>query len=151
MTAYIFLLCIWFSWLLALASFTYPAFTCKGENGPTVYPTGDILCCGWCGIIGAGDNIGYLGWYANPFVILANVLYFRKRPGAALIASGCAVALSLTSFALQQVYTQGTGQGDCQIEHFGLGFYLWLATIATLLVGTLGAYLDSRFQAAIGP
>ena len=75
---------------------------------------------------------GVLAWLANPMWLAGWILCARGKPWASVACATAAIALAL-SFLL--VDTLPAGTSDMRLPFsVGAGYYLWTASIATLLL-----------------
>ena len=112
---------------LFLASLFFPALRFQ-DHSPV--SGGQALAWGWWGLL-TGD----LAWFANPAYLAGLILISRRRVGGARIAAVGALGLaSLSVLAGEWWFNEGSGT---PITGLGLAFYIWMASLASLLVGTL--------------
>lgn len=74
-------------------------------------------------------------WYANPLLFYSWYAIFRNKKRASLVTSGIAFCLSL-SFLLVDEVPAGSGMADADVEHIGLGYWIWLASMASALLAS---------------
>lgn len=118
-----------------LACFTYPAISIRWTYGPTTILTGVDLALP-TGIFVLGAWI--FTWLANIFLLLSWIFASSED------IKRC-FKMSLISFALgfQTVFFNALEirdkSGSCciRIGEFHIGFYLWMASIAVMLVATI--------------
>ena len=86
---------------------------------------------------------GFVAWFANPAVFISWVLiWFRPTRPAALLCAISALCLSL-SFMLRNDYPMGAVME--RITGYGDGYWLWNASIATMVLGTLTVSLFTKW------
>jgi hypothetical protein len=125
---------------------------CKGWELPvTAVSDGyEILLTGFLGVL-----VGVFAWFANPLMLLAVLLSTFKKRLASIILSVAAIALGLQSYALKAIPFNESSMdpGNLNfVDHFGLGFYLWMASLLTCAVYCfLKPGDDPRGRATSGP
>jgi len=78
---------------------------------------------------------GMLAWLANPLILMAVLMSVFGQRRAALIVSVAAIAVGLQSYALDGVaFSAVAVDGKNMVDHLGLGFYLWMASLVTFAV-----------------
>lgn len=105
---------------------------CKGWDSPVAATDYGyhILLLGFFGVF-----VGEFAWYANPLMLVGLMLSMFKKRLAALISvilSVCAIALGLQSYMLKAVpFNESSMKPENMnyVDHFGLGFYLWMAAL----------------------
>lgn len=124
------------SLLTFLASLTQPGFY-GGHHPETGF--GLLLI----GVLGVFD--GKFAWFANPVLLIAWITLWRspKRcPGRDLKLALVALGLGL-SFLLHTTTFNGIGFAENRppvpIVGYGLGYWLWIGSIATVVIGSLVA------------
>jgi hypothetical protein len=121
---------------LFIAACCLPAleFT-KSEGGLNVMLGANILAVGWSGIFA-----GIPGWYANLFWVLGLVLGFLRKPiGQPWWAAGAGVLGLLIACSAFKMLGQTIPGDEGDVTHLTLvrflpGFYVWIASLATLPV-----------------
>lgn len=108
--------------LLWTVSLALPAL--EARNGPML-DGADLLLRGWQGV-----SRGIVAWYANPLFIAALAASALGRRVAAAVLALLALALALTSFALEPVLRMSMNR----VPEFTLlgGVYVWLAALLGL-------------------
>jgi hypothetical protein len=94
------------------------------------------------GAIGGIMSLAGLTWYANPLLWVA-WSQLNKSPKKALAFSVAATALA-SGFLLFTQITDITPGRSAYITEYRLGYWLWLASAATVTVGSLLVYLTSK-------
>ena len=81
-------------------------------------------------------GFSYLAWYANPLFLVSIVLLSLNRSAWALAASTGSLILAATTFLIQKVpYNEARHLAN--VVGYGLGFYLWIASISVILLTSL--------------
>lgn len=117
-----------------------PALLIGGSEQPM--PGGGLLFIGWMGIVA-----GQFAWFANPIYALALLLIaFRKWVPATLTAAiALLVALDTLMMFVQEVPTDEAGVNSGRMSSLQIGFFLWIASIAAVVLGaTWLAFRDRR-------
>ncbi len=97
------------------------------EAGPSSFVLGFVcLFFGW----------SYLAWYANPVLLGAVVAHLLKRDWIALILAAGALALALSTLTIDEMLRDESGNKE-PVAGYQIGFYLWLGSIAVILVSSL--------------
>jgi hypothetical protein len=82
-------------------------------------------------------GINSVSWFANPLFLLSWILiWIRSRRYFAIIPSLLALALAL-SFLAQEGVMLDEGGGRHPITRYGPGYWLWIASIAAILIGNI--------------
>ena len=131
---------LFISLLLFGLSLTQTAVYFTGYKQATSYSSIAMLLTGAIGVVGGG-TLEWLIWLANPIYLYALICLTRGEINKALFISFIALAIAL-SFRLWHTILVSESGRVAPISSFGAGYYFWLASIATLFVGT--AYLASR-------
>jgi len=99
-------------------------------------------------ILGKGDSsflfglicllfgFSYLPWFANPLFVLGVIFLLLKRFWLAVAASVLAAILATTTLLIREAPYNEAGH-MASVIGYGLGFYLWLASISVLLSTSL--------------
>jgi hypothetical protein len=102
--------------------------------GPCEYFSGFLnLIFGWIGVFML--HIQAFPWLANP-LILASWILFKKKPKTALILN-CITFILMLSFLLVDEIIDNEGGSKAIIISYNLGYWLWLLSSFTLLLGNL--------------
>ena len=112
-----------------------PAITARGAPPFSGF---DLLVQGW-----QGASRGVFAWYANPLFVLAVVLGAMNRLRLAGAASGIAMVLGLTSFAMEAALRNSMEAVPPMTLR--AGFYLWLCALAAMFMwSSIRIYLQAR-------
>lgn len=84
---------------------------------------------GWMNIAGPG-----ISWLANPALIISYVHHSRGKLKPALYYSLAALLLSLTFLLFREIIVSEAGHTG-EITGYGLGYWLWLSSISTNVIG----------------
>jgi hypothetical protein len=131
---------MWASMLLFLVSLTQKAFhTDNPDDGWN--PSVALLLVGWVGVLG-----GVFTWLANPLLVASwALMHSRPRRVAALICALASLGLALTFLLQRKLLTDGAGNYST-ITGYALGYWLWVSSIATALIGCTFGVLRDRSQ-----
>jgi hypothetical protein len=114
---------------LFAASLTRDGYYTGDQRTPSGACIG-LLLLGWLGIFD-----GVLAWLANPLLAAAWIVIWIRRPGfAACGLAGTALAFSLSFLLHQDLLINGAGHRSA-ITGYGAGYWLWIGSIATMVVG----------------
>ena len=83
-------------------------------------------------------GFSYLAWFANPLFLVSIVLLSLNRLRMALAASTASLILAATTFLIQKVPYNEAGH-MANVVGYGLGFYLWIASMSVLLLTTVSS------------
>ena len=103
------------------------------ENAPGESGEGAALVIS--GFFGFFSSVTGLTWLANPALWYSWVQITRK-PKHSLLASMLAIIISL-SFLLCKNVIVNEGGGTSAITNIRIGYWLWLSSIGTMLIGNL--------------
>ncbi len=105
-------------------------------NDDLGYPGFVLLAIGWLGLF-----VGQFAWYANPLLWAAWVSLWKEHCGRAIVLGAIAFALGLHTFTLVEIPNFTTG---IEVEGVGIGVYVWLGSMAVLVVGATILGLGQR-------
>lgn len=102
------------------------------------WPGFGVLLMGRIQVLSVGDQGAFVAfaWLANPLVIAAWILSFKRKNKSAIAAAGSALVLSALFLLGSQVMTNEAGGGYSPQQH-GPGYDFWLASIAIAFAATL--------------
>jgi hypothetical protein len=92
-----------------------------------------LFSIGWLGLLA-----GYFEWFANPLLIYSWMCALRRSfPRSA--ASAALALLLIVSFMrrTEVVWLWDNGEEHAAIEHYALGYWLWVASAALMLIVSL--------------
>jgi len=103
----------------------------------------EALLLGW-----QGAFVGQFGWFANPVLLAAGVLIlFRRFLAGAVVAAVAVIVAAHSPFILHQQVPGDEGNvNHLEVTAFGVGFYLWGASLVAAMVVSLLASLLLRHQ-----
>jgi hypothetical protein len=81
-------------------------------------------------------GFSYLAWYANPLFLGSIVLLSLNRSRMALATSTASLILAATTFSIQKAPFNEAGH-MADVVGYGLGFYLWIATMSAILLTSI--------------
>lgn len=111
-----------------------------GAEAPSA-PGWGLLLIGWVAVLG-----GMIAWLANPLLLVGWAMLACRLKRLAAVLAIAALACG-SSFMLYQTMWINEAGTEAPISGYGPGYWLWLASAATLFVASLVAMLESRFQA----
>jgi len=99
--------------------------------GGAAQPSGGFFIIGWLGPLA-----GHFEWYANPLLLIAMIFLLKNRPTISCVLSLISLLLIFaTQFRGCIIRDEG---GACQaVAGYLIGWWLWVASAATLLIGSL--------------
>jgi hypothetical protein len=137
-----------FKKVLLLSSIGLFIFSLTQKCYCTDHGCGDSLAVLFSGSFGFFFSAAGLTWLANPF-ILAAWIFFNKRYYTSLITSAIAAVLSVSFLFFHQIIDTENGTFD-QITNYRLGYWLWMASLVTMLFGNLIIYfLEKRIPSIV--
>jgi hypothetical protein len=111
------------------------------KAGPTTFILGLVcLFFGW----------GYLAWYANPVLLGSVIAYLLKRDWIAFVLAVVALALGLTTLGIDEMPRNEGGEKE-RVVGYQIGFYLWLASMAVILISSLIMGIRGKPPVGRGP
>ncbi len=119
------------SMALFVIALTQTAFYQHARN-PSPSSIG-LFSIGWLGLFA-----GYLEWFANPLLIYSWMSALRRRYPRSAATAALAVIVILSFMRRTEVVWWGdNGEEHAAIEHYALGYWLWLSSAALMLVVSL--------------
>lgn len=114
--------------VLFITSLALPAvFTQKGSE---MYGLA-VFLLGWADLSGDGTS-----WLANPVLLFSWIFLLVKQPKIAAFLGLCSVGMALYYLTETEITVNEAGH-KYPITSYGFGYYLWLASCATMFVGSL--------------
>jgi hypothetical protein len=95
-------------------------------------------------------GFSYLAWFANPLFLVSVILLSLNRSYMALATSTVSLILSATTFLIQKVPYNEAGH-TANVVGYGLGFYLWIASISMILLTSVLSTTIGKVKPAIDP
>jgi hypothetical protein len=108
---------------------TQTAFYQDVPQNPDASAVG-LLSIGWMGLLE-----GYVEWIANPLMLYSWFCAFRQRYWPAVTNAAVALVLMLVFLSRSEVVWVGdNGTLHAAIHAYGLGYWLWLASAAIMVI-----------------
>ena len=98
-----------------------------------------MLCIGWIGIFG-----GVYAWLANPILLVAWTFILFHRNGRATILLIASLGLALSFLREKHWERDESGMHTANITGYGLGYWLWIASIGIALIGCVFAMISEH-------
>jgi hypothetical protein len=111
------------------------------------------LAYGWLESLYARREVGVLvafAWFANPFLFATWILLQRSAWPRALITGILGLLLALGCLTGTHLVVSQGGE-PMPMPAFGLGYWLWIASIAVALLGALFGLLGAKEAGAAAP
>ena len=125
----------WFVFLtsamLFIVSLTQPAYCTESDTNEHCTQSLTAFLIGWLGLL-AGSG-GALAWVANLFLFLTWILAFNT-PRYTIYTSIFTLLLMLYFLNIDQIIINEAGCYS-KITSYGIGYWLWIASAVTLLIG----------------
>jgi hypothetical protein len=120
---------------LFLLALTQDGYYIEGSNPRAWAPAWGLLLIGWLGLF-----YGVFAWVANPLMAAGWLLCGLKkyRAGGALAAMAM---LFMLSFLLHSTVISSEAPTYSRISGYGPGYWLWIASAATLLLANAAAMI----------
>ncbi len=127
-----------FIYLLACAT---PALLFDISNNDDPMIGFNLLFIGWMAVF-----YGQFGWFANPLLALAMLLFLFKRWLVTLILVILTLAVAANTLTLyeQALPADEAGTNTMELVGLGVGFYLWIASMAIIGLGAIGLWILNR-------
>jgi hypothetical protein len=117
--------------LLFLASLTQNGFYIDRKDNPEAWsPCFGLLLIGWIAV-----PLGIPAWLANPAIFLAWICGLFGWKQSAVVSCAFALVFSLSFIFCERILTD-EGGGESGITGYGIGYWLWNASIAVALLGS---------------
>lgn len=126
--------------LLFVASLTQDGFYIDRPDDPRAWSLClGLLLVGWIAVFD-----GVYAWLANPALLVAWIaMWFRPSYKVAVVAGVTALCFSL-SFLRHDTIITSEAPTYSRITGYGLGYWLWIGSIATALAGGVLGICTSR-------
>ena len=125
--------------VLFLLSLTQTGYHVDGPDEAGWHPSVGLLVVGCL-----GPFTGVFAWLANPLLVATWIMMrSRSRRGTALCCAVASLGMSLSFLLHEQVMKDEAGH-YARITGYGLGYWLWVASIITALAGCTFATLCDR-------
>lgn len=120
------------SFVVLAISLANDAFYVDDADNPRKWaPSLALFLMGWMGML-----VGMFWWLANPALIASWFMFsYRSTRPFALVPALLALLISL-SFMLCGQFPEGTSGKFIRITGYGPGYWLWIASIAVMVVAT---------------
>ncbi|HNA61299.1 MAG TPA: hypothetical protein PLN89_08540 [Elusimicrobiota bacterium] len=135
---------------LFLLSCFMPCLYIARPEGPVSWNGFEILLLnGWMAILAVIS----VAWLANPLYFFAGVCVLNSQKGGSSLSSGLGIIVSLaavlvggTSFWVKGVPIPKNEGGGTQglVDHFGVGFYVWMASLLLMFLAAVLTYNQNR-------
>jgi hypothetical protein len=126
---------------LFLISLSQPAMLLDGSKTGGRWECLLLLCIGWIGIFGR-----VYAWLANPALAVAWIFLLIRRNGRAAVLLIISLGFALSFLYEKHWDRDESGSHTATITGHGFGYWLWIASIATALVGSLSAMIFDRLH-----
>lgn len=127
---------------LLIISFTQDCYCTEGRCA-------ESLAIFFSGALGFFMSWAGLSWLANPFLVTSWIA-FSKNPGSSLITSLLASLLALSFLFFKEIMDNEGGYASSIIS-YKLGYWLWLSSCLTMLIGNVIRYFSSPAVARLQP
>ena len=115
-----------------LISLSQPAMHLDGSTTDQPGECLLLLCIGWIGVF------GYVyAWLANPFLLAAWISMIKRCNGRAAVFSIVSLGFALSFLWVRRWDRDESGSHPATITGHGLGYWLWIASISTALLGSI--------------
>jgi hypothetical protein len=95
-------------------------------------------------------GFSYLAWFANPLFLVSIILLSLNRSRMALAASTASLILAATTFLIQKAPFNEAGH-MANVVGYGLGFYLWIASMSAILLTSALSMTVGKTKRVIAP
>jgi hypothetical protein len=148
-----FVLCGWFGPMMGgpiCGWYANPMLILDESGTPVMWRGATFVLCGWFGPMMGGP---ICGWYANPMLILGWILLALRRYRGASIVLVIAAVLAISSASLfgVAVWQNEGGVNNLRLQHFGIGFYVWLVGVLAPTGLAIAGWRRDRGFAKHGP
>ena len=95
-------------------------------------------------------GFSYLAWFANPLLLASIILLSLNRSRMALATSTASLILAATTFLIQKASFNEAGH-MANVVGYGLGFYLWIASMSAILLTSVLSMTVGKAKRVIAP
>jgi len=95
-------------------------------------------------------GFSYLAWFANPLFLMSILLLSLDRSRMALATSAASLILAATTFLIQKAPFNEAGH-MANVVGYGLGFYLWIASMSAILLTSVLPTTVGKAKRVIAP
>jgi hypothetical protein len=95
-------------------------------------------------------GFSYIAWFANPLFLMSVIFLSLNRSGMALATSTASLILAATTFLIQKVPYNEAGH-TAEVVGYGLGFYLWIASMCVILLTSVLSRTAGKAKCGIAP
>jgi hypothetical protein len=120
---------------LFLVCLTQDGFYIEGSNPRAWASAFYLFLLGWLGLLA-----GTIAWLANPLLIAAWVLFWLRRDRIALALGVAALVCALSFLGVGKLLVS-EAPTFAAVTGFGLGYWLWVASIMVIAVGSASPLL----------
>ena len=117
-----------------IVSLTQTALTYNDFDGQKIHSSISLLLMGGLAILGGG-LLEFVIWLANPLYFLA-IIFLLKSNKTSIKFSIAATILALSFTTWKEILAAENGR-KATIENLNLGYWLWVLSLTTLLIGTI--------------
>jgi UDP-N-acetylmuramyl pentapeptide phosphotransferase/UDP-N-acetylglucosamine-1-phosphate transferase len=121
--------------LLFAVSLTQDGYYIARDGFDKADPAWGLLLIGW---LGMGET---LAWFANPMLLAAWLLTWRKQGIPAIVAASLALVLSLSFLLTDKILCDEAGNRS-PIIGYGYGYWLWIASIVVAFVAAVATFSE---------
>lgn len=135
---------LWISVVLYVMCLTQDGYYIDGPDPTAWSPAYGLLISGWLGLF-----VGVFAWLANPLLFASWFLLAISKHRAAFLVSLGAFLFAM-SFLLHSEVISSTKPTYSKIIGYGIGYWLWIASVLILVVGagvlTFRSNTDARTE-----
>lgn len=119
---------------LLIISLTQPAFYTANDSSDSMNLSSvGIFFLGWMGFLGGALESFF--WFANPLYLLALYRFSKGRKNP--LVPSIAASIIAICFLFLDTFIKNEGGARTPITGIGLGYILWVASLAVLTIGIL--------------
>jgi hypothetical protein len=121
----------WISLALFALCLVNDGYYIAGPNPRAWAPAWGLLLVGWLGLFS-----GTIAWLANPALLTAWVMFYRRKYRRSAAFALIAAAL-MASFLFAKTVISSESTSNSKVTGYGLGYWLWLSSAFVLLIGAI--------------